>query len=89
MKLYRVNFYDASLGSQGFAWLSSRAAAERAASKFVSDNAAQPETGDTYDDLYRRRVGVERPEIEEVEFKLTKRDVLALLASYATHPDNG
>lgn len=89
MKLYRVNYFDQSTGSHGFGWYTSRAQAERIASKYVRDNAPEPETGDAYVDLYRNRTGVDRPEVEEVEFELTKRSVLALLQAYAAHADNG
>ena len=89
MRLYRVHFCDSVYGSHGFAWFSSRDAAERSANKYVRDNAPEPETGDAQADMYRRRSEVEKPDIEEVVFDLTKRSVLALLEDYATHPNNG
>jgi len=87
MRLYRVHYYDD--GSQGFSWHPSKREAEQAVARYVRDNAAEPETGDDYDDMYRRKFAPERPTIDPVDVELTKAGLLRLLAVYATHPDNG
>lgn len=89
MKLYRVHMTTMEEGSNGFEWYSSKAAAERAASKFVRNNQPEDEKEDYYANLARRVNAPDRPEVEAVEFPTTKAGILALLNAYASHPDNG
>lgn len=76
MKLYRVHLYSTQMCSEGYEFFTSRTAAEQRAKQHHED-AKIPD-----DDPARCSVN-------EVEFVLTKKDVLRTLQRYATHPDNG
>jgi len=89
MRLYRIHITSSDEGSRGFEWFSSKAEAERAASKYVRENQPEEEKEDYYANLGRRVVAPDRPEIEPVEFTTTKAGILEMLRVYASHPDNG
>lgn len=73
MRLYRVHLYSAVEGSMGYEWVTNKRAAELRAAEFVKDQEGR----------------APEPEVETVEFPLTKRGVLFLLRVYAAHEQNG
>jgi hypothetical protein len=71
--------YSADGGnSGGFSWHTSKRAAEAAAAEAVKNDPKEYE---------EHRSGP--PDIDVIEIKPTKADILIALQSFASHPDNG
>lgn len=75
MKLFVARYYNESDSSQGSEWFSSKKAAEKSLADFTKR-----------EDI---NFDADRSGVDAYIFRLTKKDVLALLNMVAVHPDNG
>jgi hypothetical protein len=73
MRIYSVSLWEGSDGHRGFAWFSSRRAAEQRSRQWTEENDGFEATG----------------EITAHDVELTRGGLLRFLSLHASHPDNG